>query len=254
MPAMNEAVTTAAPIPQPIPPSFSGTLIQRVRTLIARGQINAATLLLPTIEKLCPDSVAVIKAEIELHRGNLAGAAAAIDGGLAKMPHDGELLLLRARLCLRNRDLVGAALAAADLITAEPGNAGAKSLLGQALLELGQIEQAAICLREALVDLPNDITTLTALTRACPADAEAVLRAIIAEGNASTTMRNCLIGVLLAQKNIEAATAEIRNLTIAGQADAQTGLLAVQAAIDSEDWSQAQLLFNKTTGHLPRHA
>lgn len=253
MPAPNIAFS---PIPASPPADFATTLIQRVRSLIARGQVNAASLLLPTLEKLCPDqdAVAIIAVEIALHRGDNTGAAAMIDQGLARLPQSVPLLLLRARLALGNRDLVGAALAAAEVVTTQPDNAPAKSVLGQALLELGQTDQAAICLREALQSMPEDMPTINALTRASPADAEVVIRANIANGTNAVVMRNALIGALLARKDTTAATNEIRNLTVIGQADAHTGLLAVQAAIDSENWSEAASLFTKSTMHLPRHA
>lgn len=241
---------------QKSPSEFSASLVQRVRSLISRGQINAATLLLPTLQKLCPDhdDVALIKVEIALAHGNIAGAKAAIDQGLADSPQSAPLLLLRARLNFQNRDMVGAALAAADAVTADPTNAPAKSLLGQALLELGQAEQAAICLREALVDLPTDMPSLKALTRAAPADAAAVIRAAIVSGHDSVGMRNALVGALLELGDSAGADIEIRTMTVRGEADAHTGILAIQSAIKTGRWSEAAVLFDKSTAHLPRHA
>lgn len=254
MPALNN--TAGSPTPPQAMISFAVTLVQRVRSLIARGQINAASLLLPTLQKLCADQgdVAIIMAEIALARGDNASATVVIDRGLAATPQSVDLLVLRARLNLSNRDLVGAALAAADAVTADPLNARAKSILGQALVELGQMDQAATCLREALDDMPGDMAALTALTRAAPVEAEAAIRGALSHDNDNVGMRNALIGVLLARGNIDAATVEIKNLTVCGQADAQTALLAVQVAVDQENWSEAAALFSKSTLHLPRHA
>ncbi|MGC9269736.1 tetratricopeptide repeat protein [Acidiphilium sp.] len=255
MPAVSDTLDQPT-VSQKSPPDFSATLIQRVRSLIGRGQINAATLLLPTLQKLCPnsDDVALIKVEIALARGNVAEATATIDRGLADLPQSAPLLLLRARLNFQNRDMVGAAIAAADAVIADHTNAPAKSLLGQALLELGQTEQAAICLREAMAKMPGDMPTLNALTRAAPADAEVMIREAIASGHDDVRMRNALVGVLLKRGDSAGADIEIRNLTVRGEADAQTEILAIQSAIESGHWSEAAALFHKSTAHLPRHA
>ncbi|MDD2877263.1 MAG: hypothetical protein PHT60_11750 [Acidiphilium sp.] len=255
MPTSNK-LSGKIPLSLPDEKNYAATLLQRVRILIERGQLNAASLLLPTLDTLYPnqDAGAIIAAEIALARGNITEASTAIDRGLANTPQSAGLLILRARLNLLSRDLIGAALAAADAVTAEPANAEAKSLLGRALLELGMKEQATICLREALGDMPHDVLTLTALSRASPADAEAAIRRALLSGTNDTTMRNALIGVMLARGDIDGATAEIKNLTVSGTADAQTSLLAVQAAVDSENWGDAVSLFNQSTVHLPRHA
>ncbi len=255
MPAVSDTLEQSV-VSQPSSPDFSATLVQRVRNLITRGQLNAATLLLPTLQKLCPDhdDVALVKFEIALARGNMTEAEAVTDQGLAKSPTSAPLLLLRARLNFKNRDMVGTALAAADAVMADSTNAPAKSLLGQALLELGQTEQAAICLREALADLPTDMPGLAALTRAAPADAVAILRAAIASGHDDVGMRNALVGALLELGDSGAADLEIKAMTVRGVADTQTGILAVQSAIKSGRWTEATELFSKSTAHLPRHA
>ncbi|MDD2861196.1 MAG: tetratricopeptide repeat protein [Acidiphilium sp.] len=248
---------TAVPhLQEATPPDFSTTLIERIRSLIGRGQFNAASLLLPTLEKLGvpAERISFLRVEIALGRGDQDAARSAIDAGLARDPHSADLLVLRARFALANRDLVGAALAAADAITAAPDHGAAKSLLGQALLALGQTEQAVICLREAADELPGDPGTIEALTTAAPREAVAAIREWIAGGHAGTPIRNLLINALLAAGETEMATAEIRTLTAAGLGDGQTSLLAVKAAIDAENWSEATTLFNATTRHLPRHA
>ncbi|HQT85232.1 MAG: hypothetical protein B7Z58_08555 [Acidiphilium sp. 37-64-53] len=255
MPALSETLDQPA-MKQTTPPDFSASLVLRVRSLVSRGQINAAALLLPTLQKLCPDhaDLVLIKVEIAVARGNIADAKAAIDQSLADSPNSAPLLLLRARLNFQNRDMVGAALAAADSVIADPANASAKSVLGQALLELGQTEQAAICLRDALADLPTDMPSLTALARAAPADAVAMIRAAIASGSDNVGIRNALITALLETSDTDAADIEIRTMTVRGEADADTGILAVQSAVKSGRWTEATELFSKSTAHLPRHA
>jgi tetratricopeptide (TPR) repeat protein len=231
-------------------------VLNRVQGLLARGQYNAAALLLPTLEKLGvpPDAVAGLHVEIALGRRDHQAAAAALDDALRHMPGSAGLLVLRAQMSLASGDRVGAALAAAEAITAEPGNAPAKSLLGQALLDLGKTEQAAICLTEAIDSMPDDGPTLAALIRVAPDVATVAIRRVIAAGRTDTVTRNSLIGALLAGGDFDGARHEIASLTGTGAADANTGLLAVRVAIEQENWAEATGLFQQSTGHLPRHA
>jgi Flp pilus assembly protein TadD len=242
---------------QPQPgPDYPILVLNRVRGLLGRGQYNAASLLIPTLEKIgvAPDEIATLKVEIAQGRGDGSTAAAILDEALLRMPNCAALLVLRARMSLSNGDRVGAALAAAEAITAAPSNARAKSLLGQALLELGQTEQATICLIEAIDAMPDDGPTLAALVRVAPEAAETAIRKTIANGRTDTVTRNNLINVLLAVSNFEGARQEIADLTCKGAADANTGILAVRLAVDQEDWGEADSLFQQSTLHLPRHA
>lgn len=235
---------------------YDATLISRVRGLIERGQLNAASLLLPSLERLSGDrrQPLIIAAEIALARKDPIEAERLVDAGLIDFPQDSDLLAVRGQIKFARRDLVAAAMAAADAVIAAPTNTAAKSLLGLVLLELGQTEEAAICLRDALGGQPGHLPTLRGLARAAPADAEAAIRALIFGGDASIEIHNMLILLLLEQNNIVAATEEIGRLVACGRADAQTGLLAIRAAVDTGNWGEATSLFNEATAHLPRHA
>ena len=237
-------------------PGFGAKLIERVRALVARGQLGAAELLLPTLAKLANEKagVARIEAEIALARGNTNHAADIIDRGLACCPTDGGLLILRAHIALTGRDFAGAARAAADAVNERPDCAEAKSLLGCALVELGKADQAAICLREALRAMPTHTPTLLALARAAPADAEFVLRARIAAGCSSALFRNALIRVLLVRQDLDAAHTEMNILFKSGEADIETRLLAVEAAGLAGNWAQAATFCDNTEADRVVHA
>ncbi|MHB1302467.1 MAG: tetratricopeptide repeat protein [Acidiphilium sp.] len=250
------------PVPDPVfsnttdPAAFTATLVERMRGLIARGQLKAATLLLPTLEKLSGDRrrSLVMAAEIAIAKGDHAEAVSMIANGLTEFPQEPELLVADARLKFAAGNLPGAAIAAADAILNAPANAEAKSLLGLVLLALGRTEQAAICLREAFGQMPTHMPTLQGLSRAAPDEAEAAIRGMIAEGNMDIAIHNALIALMIQKGDCAAAEDEIRQLDAVGRADAETGLLAVRAAIGTGHWDDATALFNQATGHLPRHA
>jgi len=240
------------------------TLIDRIRELIVRGQLNAARLLLPILEKrgIDPGTVQAIAASIALAGGDRSSARQIIDAALTTTPGNPALLCLRANMKLAENAWVEAALASADAIIAAPQDAHAKSLLGRALLELGKTEQAATCLREAMESQPRDLPTLAGLSRAAPGEAEAALTRLIAEDEDATdpatrvdiNLYHSLIALLITRGDHAGATERIRQLAANGKANLDTSLLAVQAAVGTGNWSEVTSLFNTATSHLPRNA
>ncbi|MCF3946523.1 tetratricopeptide repeat protein [Acidiphilium iwatense] len=223
---------------------FGATLASRMRALIARGQIGAAELLLPTLEKLVDmqESAIAIKAEIALAGGFSKQATEMLDRGLERFPANFAMLILRAEIGLSERDFATATTAAAEAVIARPDNAGAKSLLGRALLELGRVEQATICLREACAAIPAHAPTRLALARAVPEEADSILRTGIALAPTEIAFRNALIRALLAQDQLESAQIEIKSTVDSGTCDIETRLLAIEAATHSADWAEAARL------------
>ena len=227
-----------------IDPGFGVTLVGRMRALLARGQIGAAELLLPTLEKRLEvqESAIAIKAEIALARGRIKHATEILDQGLERFPADPALLVLRAEIGISERDFVTAAVSAAEAVIAQPASAEAKSLLGRALLELGRTDQAAICLREACQAMPTHAPTRLALARAVPDHAESILRSGIAAAPSDIALRNALIRVLLAQDAVEAAQTELATAIDAGCRDFETQLLAIEVAARVANWAEAARL------------
>ena len=223
---------------------FGITLVARMRALITRGQIGAAELLLPTLEKLtgAQASAVAIEAEITLARGLTKRAAQILDQGLERFPTDAVLLTLRAEIGVAECDFVAAALTAAEAVTAKPDSAEAKSLLGRALLELGRKEQAAICLREACNAMSTHTPTRLAFARASPEEAGSILRAGIAAAPSDIALRNALIRALLAQDELEAAQNEVKATIDSGCCDIETRLLAIEAAARTANWAEAARL------------
>lgn len=227
-----------------IDPGFGVTLVGRMRALLDRGQIGAAELLLPILEKRgdVRESAVAIKAEIALARGRTQHAAEILAQGLERFPADPALLVLRAEIGFSERDFVTAAVSAAEAVIAQPANAEAKSLLGRALLELGRTDQAAICLREACQAMPTHAPTRLALARAAPEDGETILRSGIAAAPSDIALRNALIRTLLAQNALEAAQTELITALDIGCRDIETQLLAIEVAARVADWAEAARL------------
>lgn len=136
-------------------------------------------------------------------------------------------------------------------------HAGAKAVLGRVLIEIGETDQATICLREALEAVPRDLPTLAGLCRAAPAEAESALIRLLEHDDNNDNMlalHHTLIGLLIGRGNFAAAARRIRDLTASRKANVDTGLLAMQAAVGAGNWIEATLLFDATAGHLPRNA
>lgn len=244
--------------------SVGRVLFARIRQLIVQGQVNAAMLLLPTLERRGedPGAIAALSASIEFIKGNGARAKEIISNGIAAYPENSILLCFSAEINLDEKNWVEAAKAASDAVVVDPRNATAKSILGRALLELGHVSDAATCLREALDDMPANFEALAGLSRSAPTEAEDALRGILQDSDAGSDssreddlrLRHLFISVLIERGAYKDATDQIRRLVAEGRADLDTSLLAVQAAVGTGDWDEATSLFSNNTRNLPRHA
>lgn len=261
---MSDAMPSFHPIDQQHGPdqNAGSVLISRIRQLLDRNHFNAAALLLPTLEKrgVDPGIVQVLAASIAFARGDRDAGEQIIAAGLTAHPESPPLLCLRAEMSLTDQSWVEAAKSSAEAVIADPCNAVAKSMLGRALLELGKVEQADACLREALEMMPHDLATLTGLARVAPDQAEAALTSFLDDAAPVNDLHNeigihhLLISLLIGRGEYEGATRRIRDLVSRGRATVDTSLLAVQAAVNTGNWVEATSLFNTTTRHLPRHA
>jgi predicted Zn-dependent protease len=245
-------------------PSVARVLFNRIRQLIDQGQVNAAALLLPTLEKRGedPGAIAALSASIEFIKGNSARAKEIISNGIIAYPTNSILLCFMSEIYLGEKNWVEAAKAASEAVIVDPRNATAKSILGRALLELGHVSDAATCLREALDDMPANFEALAGLSRSAPAEAEDALRGVLRENDAGSDssreddlkLRHLFISVLIERGSYKDATDQIRRLVADGRADLDTSLLAVQAAVGTGNWDEATSLFSNNTRNLPRHA
>ena len=244
-------------------PNIREILRNRVRQLIERGQTNAATLLLPSLRRHGEDfgMIVVLEAMILNSRGDRGRAKQIVADALIKHPGHPLLLRMTAEMSLDEHDWVEAAKASAEAIVSNPRDATSKSMLGRALLELGQEDEGNICLREALVDMPDNLQILCALARSAPGEAEVATKAALdrfksrADGDQAQRLEltHVLISSFLARGAFEEASSLISDLAVDGIANLDTCLLAVQTATNTGNWEEATTLFNTATRSLPRH-
>jgi predicted TPR repeat methyltransferase len=121
------------------------------------GRFAAARALLAAIRRRNGEGAAVeeVDARVCLGEGRVGEARAALDRAIAAAPGTAGLHLLRADLRARMDDLRGAALDASEAVVLRPADPGAKAMLGLVMLELGEIDDALACLREAVRDAPE---------------------------------------------------------------------------------------------------
>lgn len=239
-------------------------LLNRITQLIERGQINAASLLLPSLRRHGEESgvIVVLEAMITLRQGDRESAKQIVANALSEHPDNPLLLRMSAEMSLDGQDWVEAAKAAAEAVVLDPTDATAKSMLGRALIELGHDEDGNVCLREALVDMPDNLQALAALARTSPGEAEAAINAALdrlglcleVDQVRRLKLSHILISILLARGAYADASVCISGLVADGIADLDTCLLAVQAAGSTGNWEEATALFNSTTRSLRHHA
>jgi len=182
----------------------SNTLMCRAQEMIDAGRLGAARALVAALRRLAPDPARFgsVAARLAMREGRFDQAGIELDAAIAVAPQDGGLRKQRAELRLQGEDLVGAASDAADAVIFDRRDVDAKALLGLVLVELGQHEDAASCLSEAVAEVPDRVPFRLGLSQAqnrggAPDEAEATLRAGIARGKVGPGLHAALILHLL---------------------------------------------------------
>jgi tetratricopeptide (TPR) repeat protein len=245
-------------------PQVYDIILNRIKQLIERDQINAAALLIPSLRRYGVDAgvIIVLEAMIEFRQGNHDRAKQIVADALIEHPANPLLLRMSSEISLGEHNWVEAAKAAAEAVVLDPNDATAKSMLGRALIELGYSEDGNTCLREALAEMPDNLQVLGALARNAPGEAEAAIKAALTRLGSGfgvdhaekLKLSNILISILLERGAFVDASACIGELVADGIADLDTCLLAVHAAGSTGKWDEATALFNSTTRSLRHHA
>jgi predicted TPR repeat methyltransferase len=134
----------------------SSTLLRHAGECLRAGRLGAARAVVAALRR-CDDAPAGLdetEARLCLAEGHAAEAIALLDGVLAA---DGgsELLLLRAEARAVAGDLATAAADAAQALLDSPQDARAKAMLGVLMIELGRLDDAVACLRDAVQSAPG---------------------------------------------------------------------------------------------------
>ncbi len=181
-------------------------LLARARVLAASGRPEAARPLLSAVRRLGVDAGEVdrLEARLLMRSGQTQAALALLDAALARAGASPDLRLIRAEMRLLADDAAGAAADAAEAVISDPADPTAKSMLGIALAELGRLDDALPCLREAARAEPDNPMFCLALARAqevtgSPELARATLDDGIARVPASLRLRNAALRLAIAQ-------------------------------------------------------
>lgn len=159
--------TSRATLERPCPEA----LAVKARALLGQGRLGAAQPVIAALRAL--GSARTLAAELEARLafalGRVENAMAVLTAAIADEPGSTALLSTRAELRLLAGDPPGAAADAADAVVLDRRDAGAKALLGRALLQLGRFADAVACLDEALAARPGAVATRLDLAAALDA-------------------------------------------------------------------------------------
>jgi predicted TPR repeat methyltransferase len=202
-------------------------LIRRVRQMVALGRTHAARPLVAALRAASEPSVELseLEARLLLREGRPADAIAELDRALAAAPDAFGLRICRADARMQANDAVGAAADAAEAVVLDRTSAEAKAMLGIALIETDHIDDALICLREAVAAQPGHPAFRQGLARALERSGDAdAAAATLAEGIAlapqARGLRIAAIMVAMRRRDFTAAAALAEAARRDGVADA----------------------------------
>jgi len=202
-------------------------LARRAREMIHSGRMTAARSLLSALRQLDWDRPTLdeLDARILLAQGDYTGVVTAMDQAVERAPAVAALRLCRADARMHCGDTIGAAADAAEAVCLDPGHAGAKAVLGIVLIELGRLEEAMLCLREAIQQEPLAASYWQALAQAQersgdPGGAAESLATAVARMPASVTLRTASLMLAMRQRNFAGVVELANRACTEGVADA----------------------------------
>jgi predicted TPR repeat methyltransferase/thioredoxin-like negative regulator of GroEL len=139
-------------------PQRNAVLVRSAHEMIRGGRIHAARALLNALARTGTpqQDMAEIEATLLLREGRPAEALPVLSRAIAAAPDRAALYLCRADARMQINDAAGAASDAADAVVLDRSSHAAKAMLGVALIELGEHDDAAACLHEAVAQQPRD--------------------------------------------------------------------------------------------------
>jgi tetratricopeptide (TPR) repeat protein len=179
----------------------------RIGMLLRERRSGAVKPLLAALEKLAPDhqDLAALRASYCCQIGDFAAALAVLEAAILQSPGKAELHLLRSEVLFGQAAYAGAAIEAAEAILLAPNLTRAKSVLGLALLQLGQFDSALPCLAESFAADPSAIDVALGFAALAPEKAGAILIQAIAATPRLTLLRNALARRYLRLGDVAAA-------------------------------------------------
>ena len=208
-------------------PPDSAVLLHLATDMLAAGRLVAARASTNALRPLIGEEVEFAELEVRLlmNEGRSEEAAQCLDRAIVRMPGAVALRVCRAETRLRAGDAPGAASEAAVAVTLDPGHIGAKGVLGMALIEVGWLRDAAICLTEAVRNAPGHTLYRMALAHAldrdgCEDEAVAVLEQGFAHAPKDPSLRIAAITAEMRRRRFDQAEALASAARREGIADA----------------------------------
>jgi len=215
----------------------------RIASLLRERRCGAVKPLLAALEKLAPGhaDLALLRVTYCCQIGDVAQALKLLDDEIAQGRGNPALSLKHAEILFAQGDYAGAAVKAADTVLAAPTLLSAKSVLGLALLKLGQFDSALPCLAESFAADPASADVALALAALSPAGAVEVLNAAIAATPQRAMLRNALARRYLSVGDAAQALRIAGQSRADGLADAETHCLLAFAQMQECCWDEAGL-------------
>ena len=146
-------------LPSPAVDNVPVTLLRHAGDCLRAGRLGAARSALAALRgggapDRLPDGLDETEARLCLAEGRPGDALPVLDAALAAGGDPG-LLLLRAEARAAAGDLPAATADAAEALLRAPGDARAKAMLGVLMIELGRLDDAVACLRDAVGAAPR---------------------------------------------------------------------------------------------------
>jgi predicted TPR repeat methyltransferase len=219
-------------------------LTSRVRDLIRGGRVTAARPLLAALRKMAPASLALaeFEAQLLLREGRIDDAVAILDQAIISAPDIPTLRLCRAEARMSSNNITGAAADAAEAVCLAPGNPQAKAILGIVLIDMNRVDDALICLREAVGQDPS-----------CPAYRQGLAQAQERAGDAGEAASTLQIGITHAPQHVGLRIAAIM---VAMRQRDFSGAIALAEAARLDGCADACVfgLLGHALSNLSRHA
>ena len=228
----------------------------RIAKLLQARRSGAVKPLLAALQKLAPEhkDLALLQNAYFCQTGDYPQALQVLEQALAREPQNAMLQLRHPETRFGQGDYASAAAEAAEVVVEARDLRRAKSVLGMALLKLGQFKSALPCLADGFAADPSSVDVALALAALAPEHAVQVLQQAIAATPNLAVLRNALTRRLLAIGEVAQAIGSADRARADGLADAETFCLLAFAKMQQRCWEDAAIAAAQALSLAPGHS
>ena len=231
----------------------------RIAVLLKERRCGAVKPLLAALQKLAPEHRELVLLQTAYHwqMQEIPQALCLLSDAISRQPGNAVLYLRRAEIFFSQMAFSAAAEAAADAVLLEPEGAyatRAKSVLGLAMLKLGQYEAALACLAESFAADPASVDVALALAALDPTKAVEILSTAITATPRLGVLRNALARRHLCVGKYRQAMQVAGQTRAAGLADPETFCLLIVAQMQEALWDEAGISVAQVLSLAPRNS